>query len=253
MDLMNVNLKSISVKLQRLLMIMAAIVMALVTFSACDDENAKEDENGENGNGSGSVAGQRVKTILITEASGAIQRGENTYNNDGALTRVDWYDASSTRIAYDIYTNNPDGTHNKWESFGADGNQVIVFTYDANKKPLKAEGTIHNSLGVHPLAYDYTYQGGRLIRVVLRMGNPGVGYIEIKYESNYDNNGRRTTTTETHSMIGTRQYTRAYNSDGTLQKVTAEAYSGYPTTAFTQTFTWENGKTTVNFDDYSVF
>ena len=246
--------KRTSVQPQRLLMMMATILMAFATLTACDDIfGDKTDENGkeeEGGNGGGGVSGKRLKTTLITEASGEIHRGEHTYNNDGSLKRVDWYDASSKLISYDIYTNNTDGTHNKWENFNTHGNQVLVFTYDSNKKPLKAEGTI----GEGPLIYEYTFQNGRLIRHVMKIGNIGApGYVEDKFEPEYDSNGRRTTTTETHSIVGTRKYTRTYNSDGTLQKVIADDYAGYANTGFTQTFTWENGKTTVKFDDFSSY
>jgi len=46
MGLMNVNKKRMSVKYQRLLMFMAAIMMALVTFTACAEGEDNPDENG---------------------------------------------------------------------------------------------------------------------------------------------------------------------------------------------------------------
>ena len=156
MDFIISNQKNISVKLQRLLMIMVAIIVASMTITACwDDENDEDGE--ENGNGGGGVAGKRIKTTLQTDASGKTSRGERTYNNDGSLNRIDYYDSSSSRTSYQINTNNPDGTPNKWEDFNTSGNSVVFYTYDANKKPLKGEGTI----GTLPLTYDFTFQNGR--------------------------------------------------------------------------------------------
>ena len=244
---------SVKFSFQSMLMLMAAIMMALVTLTSCDkDEDPSDDPDEiENGN-NGGVAGKRIQSSLMTEASGDIQRLEFTYNSDGTLNREDVYDGSSKRISYTIYTNNPDGTYAKMENFATDGDQVLVYTYGANKKPLKAEGTVKNSAGTFPVTYDYTFQNGRLTRFVLKTG-VGDSSVEVTYDHKYDSNGRRTSTTETHSILGTRQSTRAYNSDGTLQKITADGYSGYPTTAYTVTFTWEDGKTAVNFDDYSTW
>ena len=249
--------KRMSVQMQRLLMMMATIMMAFATLTACEVLEDNNDENGkeeEGGNGGGGVSGKRLKTVLVTEASGEIQRSEMTYNNDGSVKRSDVYDASSKLTSYTIFTNNSDGTYKKTETFAPFGNQVLVYTYDSNKKPIKAEGTIQNSEGEFPIIYDYTFQNGRLIRQVIKVGNHGApGYSEVKYEPEYDSNGRRTTTTETHSIVGTRKYTRTYNSDGTLQKVIAGDYAGYANTGFTDTYTWENGKTTFNFDDFSTY
>jgi hypothetical protein len=255
MNKMSLNLRSMSVTLKRLIMTMAAIMMALVTFTACDDENGKDDPD-ENGNGGG-VAGKRLKSsISINASSGETQRGEFTYNNDGSLKRSDWYDTSSKHYLYINYTNNSDGTISKQESFytDIDMTQILDFTYDANKKLKKAEGNIRIVSEIIPLVMEYTFQNGRLIRQIIKSGNPGGnGYGEIKYEQNYDASGRRTTTTETHNLMGTRIYTRTYNSDGTLQKVSTDGYAGSTNTGFTITYTWENEKTTSNFDDYEPF
>ena len=107
-------------------------------------------------------------------------------------------------------------------------------------------------MGIFPYSYDYTYQNGRLIRVVIKIGHPGTDlyYTEILFEHNYDNNGRRISTNETHNHMGKRQYTRTYNSDGTLQKVVYGDYEGYPKSGSTSTYTWENGKSTINEDDF---
>ena len=249
-----------SVQLQRLLMMMATILMAFATLTACDilednnDENGKEEEEG--GNGGGGVSGKRLKTAISTSASGAIERWEYTYNNDGSLKQSDCYDASSKRYLYTIITNNSDGKCIKEEYFYVDANmtQIMSYSYDANKKPLKAEGAIETMGEKIPLTFDFTFQSGRLTRYLIKSGSPGSnGYAEIKYEQNYDSNGRRTTTTVTDSSLGTRKLTRTYNSDGTLQKVTADTYAGYPNSGFTTTYTWENGKTTWNFDDYNPY
>ena len=56
-----------------------------------------------------------------------------------------------------------------------------------------------------------------------------------------------------YSFVRTRKFTRTYNSDGTLQKVTTDGYAGFQHTNYTVTYTWENGKTTVNTDDYATF
>ena len=238
---------NVKFSMKRLLMSMTAIMMAMVTFTACEILNPKDDdENDDNGG----VAGKRLKSTIITEDGGEIQSGQYTYNSDGTLKRIDWNSG-----AYDIYTSNPDGTYQKWENFNTNGDMVLVYSYDNNKKPLKAEGTIKNSAGTFPITYDFTYQNGRLISHVHKMSDPSdPSYrIEITFEPKYDSNGRRTTTTETHSLVGVRQFTRTYNSDGTLQKVTTNGYTGYPTTGFTQTFTWENGKSTVNFEDHACY
>jgi len=235
-----------------MLMLMAAIMMALVTLTACpvDDENEDDPDEIENGS-NGGVAGKRLKSTVITEAGGETQTGNYTYNSDGTLKRIDWNSG-----AYDIYTSNPDGTYQKWENFNTHGDMVLVYSsYNENKKPLKAEGTIINSAGTFPITYDFSYQNGRLISHVQTMIDPNDPSfsIVITFEPKYDSNGRRTTTTETHNIMGKRQYTRAYNSDGTLQKVNADGYAGYPTTGFTQTFTWEDGKSTVNFEDHTCY
>jgi hypothetical protein len=248
-----------SVQMQRLLMMMATIMMAFATLTACDILEDNNDENGkeeEGGNGGGGVSGKRIKTQLITNTSGTIQRGEYTYNNDGSIKRSEWYDASSKMYCYINSTNNPDGSINKEETFypDTDMTQVLNYTYDANKKYKKAEGAVETMGQKIPITFNFTFQNGRLIRYVLSSGSLGSNsYSESIFEQNYDANGRRTTTNETHSVSGTRKYTRTYNSDGTLQKVTADAYSGIPNSGCTYTFTWENGKTTINFDDYNPY
>jgi hypothetical protein len=227
--------------LQRFLFLMVAI-MAAMTFTACSG-SIDPDENG------GGVSGKRLKSILITE-SGLTEKGEYTYNSDGSLKRVDWVYSWTSFKPYDIFTNNSDGTHAKWENFNEYGNQVMVYTYNANKKPQKAEGKMYTEYGETSVSYDFIYQDGRLIRHVIIIG----GSSTVTYEPAYDSNGRRISGTETHSYAGTRKYTRTYNSDGTLQKVDISNYSVTGTNARTYTFIWENGKTLVNyFDDYGAY
>jgi hypothetical protein len=246
---------SVNKSLRRMLRMMAVVLTALMTITACvteDEDVIGDDDDGGNGGGGGGVAGKRIKTMLETDASGVTTRSEYIYNSNGSLKQSDTYDKTSTRIRYSTYTYNSNGTLQKWEAFAEYGDEFVVYTHDANKKPLKGEGEIHNSLGVHPVSYNYTFQNGRQIRQVMKAGHPGE-YIEVIFDHNYDNNGRRISTTETHSVVGTRKSTRTYNSDGTLQKIVVSDYAGYPNTGSTSTFTWENGKSTLNDDDYAAY
>ena len=131
----------------------------------------------------------------------------------------------------------------------------MVYSYDANKKPLKAKGTMNGGiLEELPITIDFSFKNGRQNRQVLKMGVQGsLHYVETTFEFNYDKSGKRTSTKETDTFAGTRYSFRTYHSDGTLQKVTSNGYNGFPNTGFTYTFAWENGKTTVNFDDYAAY
>ena len=243
---------------QSMLMLMAAIMMALVTLTACpvDDENEDDPDEIENGE-NGGVAGKRIITQLITWATGEIAREEYSYNSDGSLKQIDQYDAASRLVQYSIFTNNPDGTHAKYELYTAVGNtsnlslnQTCYYSYDANKKPQKGEVTFHlPEMQNMSMTFVFSFENGRKVREVISMND----VLVQQFDFSYDNRGKRTKTTETHFTQGTRNFTRTYNSDGTLQKVTAEAYSNYQGSEHTQTFTWENGKTTVNYDDYDVY
>ena len=228
-----------------------AACMAAMTFAACIEAPANPDNGGgDNGGDDGGVSGKRVKSELITDADGKTQKGDYTYNNDGMLVRIDWkYSWTSAKI-YDVFTNNSDGTTAKWENYNEYGNQVLTYSYDSNKKPIKATGTITNSEGTVPVTYDITWQNGRQTRQVMKMRS-GSSSITVTWDINYDSNGKRTFSTETHSTAGVRKYTRTYNSDGTVQKVIVDSYSKYTGTGFTQAFTWESGKIAVNYlDDY---
>ena len=245
---------SVNKSLRRMLRMMAVVLTALMTIAACateDDVIGDDDGGGDGGGGGGVVAGKRLKTMVQADASGTIIiREEFTYNSDGSQKRVDLYNALSTSVGYNILTNNSDGTIKKDELFTLEVNQVWNYTYDSNKKPLKAEGTIDNKI---PASIDYTFQNGRQIRQVLKISYPGDNYIEVIYEHNYDSNGRRISTDETHNLVGKRKLTRTYNSDGTLQKVVASDYSLYANTRETFTFTWENGKSTQDIDDLLAY
>ena len=239
---------------QSILMLMAAIMMAFATLTSCDeDEDPSEDPDEiENGN-NGGVAGKRIITTL-TESASETFRGDYTYNSNGTLKRIDYYDPSTSKLVrYSITTSNSDGTVAKEELFDTWGDWVFNYSYGSNKKPLKVEGYAITDGIKTPVTIDFTFQNGRLTSSIQKTGTPGdYSYRVNTYEPVYDSNGRRTSTTETDSALGQRKFTRTYNSDGTLQKVTTDGYQGFPNTGYTVTYTWENGKTTVNTDDYSA-
>jgi len=246
MDFIISNQKRMSVKLQRLLMIMVAIIVASMTITACwDDENDEDGE--ENGNGGGGVAGKRIKKWeQTTGPTDEVIRYEVTYSSNGY--RSDGYNAQSKFSGALVYICNSDGLINKVEGYDS-GNklgQVTTYSYDSNKKPVKAQSvTIINGVEYNAFTIDYTFQNGRKIREVIKNE-----YAEIKYEYNYDSKGKRTTMTETNSTAGTRQVTYTYNSDGTWQKVTyPKGYNGSDNTIVTWEYTWENGKTTHSYQN----
>ena len=250
MDSISVNQEksrrtSVKFSFQSMLMLMAAIMMAFATLTSCDEDEDPSDDPDEIENGNnGSVAGKRLKTWTITYDN-SVSRGEYTYNSDGSLKQVDYYDANSNRVSYDIITNNPDGTTAKSENINPDGNVVTVYTYDPNKKPKSAQSIQHSSMGETSISYTWTFQNGRLIRYVQSYTGG-----ESIFEPKYDSQGKRTTTTETHNTLGTCEYTRTYNSDGTLQMVSVSNYSLFPATkGRTETFIWEDGKTNNNLWD----
>ena len=242
---------------KRLLMMMAAIMMAFATLTSCDeDEDPSDDpdeiENGENGG----VAGKRIKTLLQTTGpADGPYRLEFSYNSDGSIKQVDYYDESSKHVGYNNVTCNADGTVSREKFYWIVGNSSNfelnydwTYTYGSDKKPTKAEIVYYyNTVATENIVY--TFQNGRQTRQVWTSSS-GQEVVSIQYDFNYDNKGKRTTTTETHSMLGTRQTTRTYNSDGTLQKVTyPNGYNGSDNTIITKSFTWEDGKTNYNYDD----
>jgi len=243
--------KSMSVKtFKRLLMMMVAIMMALVTFTSCDEDEDPRDDPDEIEN-NGGVAGKRLK--IFTEnsaANGRISNQESTYNSDGTKKRVDHDDG-----AYQLFTHNSDGTIATMELYRNNSlHQRYIYSYDANKKPKKGEVTFHSpGEENYSITIDYIFQNGRKIRDEWNFSLGSVIFV-VKYEHNYNSNGRRTSTTETHSSLGTRQLTRTYNSDGTLQKVTyPEGYNNSGGRTITYEFTWEDGKTTINEDDFNPY
>jgi len=255
MDYIISNQKSISVKLQRLLMIMVAIIVASMTITAC-----LEDENGENpddnGNGGGGVAGKRLKTVVFTCSKPLNQfvRVEYSYNSDGTLKRLNHYDNSSKLLSYSDVTNNSDGLSQKAVLYSNDGSVLMIdnFTYNSDKTLKKNQVDYYNN-GVisYTLDYEYKYENGKRIRIEIY--NNGLEIANWKYD--FDNKGRITTTVYTLYQAGqtfSMTYTRTYNSDGTIQKVT-HPLSFVDDTPVTETYTWENGKTTFDFDMYETY
>ena len=250
---------------QSMLMLMATIMMALVTLTACpvDDENEDDPDEIENGE-NGGVAGKRLKsTVQTTGPIDGSYRSELTYS-DGTLKQSDVFDVSSKLTGYAIYTNNSDGTRNKMEFYDLSNSSepqlahVYTYSYDANKKPLQGKGIYYtNGTQYGTVTIDFTFQNGKKTgeKMTFVFGNaPYSETFTTTFAHNYDNNGRRTTTTETHSLLGARQYTRTYNSDGTLQKVTYPyGYGGSDNRTVTKEFTWENGKKTYDEDDFEYW
>jgi hypothetical protein len=228
-----------------------------MTLTACiEDDNGTGDgdENGNGGNSGGGVSGKRIKKMAQTTGpADGMYRQEYSYNSDGTIKRVDGYDEASKLIMYFHVTHNPDGTKAKEEAYNAADNSrnyVFTYTYDTNKKPKKAEGAYYaGEVQYGTVTVDYTFQNGRKTREVLT-STSGFTPMNVRYDYSYDSSGKRTATVETHSITGTRQYTRAYNSDGTLQKVTYPyGYNNSDNRTVTKTYTWEKGKSAINDDD----
>ena len=239
---------------KRFIYLMAAFIAAAMTLVTCSGEDENENgENGENGGGS-NVSGKRIKTLLQTAGPrDGSYRVETSYNSDGTIKRTDAYDENSKLEMYFIITSNPDGTRAKEEAYTAADNKlyyVFSYTYDSNKKPKKGDGTYYvNGVLFGTVTIDYTFQNGRKTREVFKTTS-GFEPATVQYDFNYDNAGKRTTTTETHSLTGTRTYTRTYNPDGTLQKITYPfGYNNSDNGTVTKTYTWEDGKSTANIDD----
>jgi len=225
--------------------ILMASIMAAMTFTACPGEDSDPD-GGENG--SGGVAGKRYTSYVVNYSNSPDTRSEVSYDSNGLLIRNDvYYTESSKRIMYEIITSNPDGTLAKHEQYMEDmpGYKTVwEYSYDSNKTLLKRQGTTFmDGVVIGVTTMDYTFQNGRKIRDVLTGNNQ----VDVR-EYNYDSNGRRTTTTHTTTSggnVSTKQYTRIYNADGTLQKVTGPD--------FTVIYTWENGKTAWNYNNYCMW
>ena len=241
--------KSVKFFLKRFMMLMAVIVAAMMTFNACIEDDNEGDENGNNGNGNGGgVAGKRIKTMVHSGGDGPV-RFEYSYNSDGTTKQVDAYDAASKLVMRDVITCNPDGTWAKLEQTDlAYSGTVLVLnhTYDANKKPLSINGkTYLGGAEIGTTTFSFTFQNGRKVSQKQTVTALGVLAQEVQTEFQYDANGRRTKTIST-PLIGAKvEYTRtAYNPDGTLKTITVSGGQ-----SFTITFTWEDGKSTVNMDD----
>jgi len=230
------------------LMLIVAIMAAMTLATCIDPDVIDPDENGENNGGGGGNAGKRIKTMVHSSGEGPV-RFEYSYNSDGTTKQVDAYDAASKLVMRDVITCNPDGTWNKLEQTDlAYSGTVLVLnhTYDANKKPLSINGkTYLSGTEVGTTTFSFTFQNGRKVSQKQTVTAMGVLAQQINTEFQYDANGRRTKTISTPS-VGTKvEYTRsAYNSDGTLKTITVSGGQ-----SFTITFTWEEGKSTVNMDD----
>jgi hypothetical protein len=248
------NRMSVKNLLQRLMFLMVAM-MASMALVACLEDEGNDPDDPDNGGGGGTVSGKRIKTMVISAekpVDGPV-RNEYIYNSDGTLKQVDAYDNTSKLVLQSVFTSNSDGTHKKQVGtyFAYLPGTVVElnYTYDGNKKPLKTEGTTTiNGVVGGTLTIDYTFQNGRKISQIQKTMVTGMGVVQqMEYEFSYDANGRRTKTVMT-SMGITVEYTRTYNSDGTLQKVTYNDGDGVKKT---HTFTWENGKMAFNWDDYA--
>ena len=234
---------------KRFLFLMAAIIAAMMTFTAClEDDN----EGGENGN-EGGVSGKRIKSwVQETSRPQDYVRVEYTYNSDGSIKQADHYDASG-HFTRNVYTNNSNGTTKKIDQTFIRNTSIkgeSVFSYTNNTLQLMAVTVYLNGVATETTTTEYTFANGRKTREFYT-GSGGAVTIERKFE--YDSNGKRTITTETQTMpiLGTltRTFTRSYNADGTLKTVT---FPWGPTdpTPVTMTVTWENGKKAVDEDIY---
>jgi hypothetical protein len=229
-----------------------------MTFTACHIDDS-DDENGDE-NGNGGVTGKRLKTSVST-GPGFYSRTEISYNSDGTMKGSDVYDESSKRICYANHTSNPDGTLAKEEFYDIVNNtsSVYNFSYDTNKKLQKAEGIYYaDKVQWATGTVVYTFQNGRKTRQVTTLTSIDGSVTVQQLDFNYDAQGRRTTTDEINTpnrgdVIGLRTFTRTYKTDGTLEKVTYPSDYTATSGTNTDTFTWENGKTTMNFDDINPY
>ena len=240
--------KRMSVQMQRLLMMMATILMAFATLTACDilednnDEGGKEEEGG-NGGGGGIVSGKRVKSIVTTCSNPVMySRTESIYNSSGQCIRGETYDASSKLIDTSISTYNSDGTLAKTVTDQGETVAEFIYFYNSNKILQKSEHNFYQG-GVlkQTTKSEYTYENGKKIRQKSYMEGQS-DYNEFLF--NYDGNGRRTTTVQTYygdNLVFSMTHTRTYNTDGTVQKIT-HPVNFVDNTPVTITFTWENGK-----------
>jgi len=127
---------------------------------------------------------------------------------------------------------------------------VAEFSY-SNKILQSMKVTLYvNGVATSDLITAYTFVSGKK---TLELSTSSGGAVTIERKFEYDSNGKRTITTETQkvngSTIGTRKFTRSYNADGTLNKVTFP-WGPLDPTPVTMTVTWENGKKAVDEDIY---
>ena len=240
---------------------MAVVLTALMTITACitedDDVIGDDDDGGNGGGGGGGVAGKRLKSVALTcskPLNQGVVKSDYIYNSDGSLKRIDSYDASSKLISYSICTNNSDGIITKGVSYLADGTVIMESNniYNSNKTIQKIIGNYYNNGVVsYTLITEYKYENGKLIREIIYQDEKELAY----YSHNYNNNGRRTSTVyniQYEGVLFTDTYTHSYNSDGTIQKTT-HSLNFEDNTPVTITYTWENGKTFLNLDDFFIY
>ena len=150
----NVNPKRMSVKLQRLLMIMTAIMMALVTFTACsiDDENGDNDENGSGDEKPGQISGFGGNTGKI---SGKAFELPNGIVFDGDIIGASW--ESITTYASEV----------------------------KSKKPSSNRITLLNDMTTRSVISDYykydMYGSGLNVLILVRLKNTTSRQIDVEF------------------------------------------------------------------------
>jgi len=260
MESMNVTIQRMSIKSQRLLMIMAAMMMALATFIACDGDETDEDD--PNGNGGGVNSGKRIKTVLVTFPDEPSMKNwvDYTYSSAGVLERTDQFLTETSRQnSYDIYSYNLDGLVAKIEGYMPslpEHSSVITYTYDANKKLLKSQFDVIYNLNPYVASsstFNFTYLNGRKTSVTSTheaISGPIVTNTEQQMDYHYDSKGILTTITKKMTGVVTERHEYTYNSDGTLDKVTMRRTdTNHIFTIFT--FIWENANSTFDFFMYN--
>ena len=159
------------ISIQRLLLMMAAVMMALAAFTACFDEDENggdEDGNGNGGGGGISVTGKRLKSMEWTCAKPLNQNFDKqvyTYDSDGKITRSDMYQSSKLAY-YFICTHYPDGTVSKIVTYDANGTVVssmsdYTYVYNSDKTVQKIQYTVNNGAYIYDLFFEYTYENGK--------------------------------------------------------------------------------------------
>jgi hypothetical protein len=120
-----------------------------------------------------------------------------------------------------------------------EGLLVVKTEYEYNNKTLSK--TSHNmGFGSSWTTVNYhthTFENGRKVKQEFYSS----GTLNKTFIFSYDGSGKRTKTT-----VGQVEYVRSYNTDGTIKDVVYTKNGKN----YTITFTWEDGKSTENPDDY---